>query len=131
MLEAQGLLCREGKTVDAMILEVPRQRNSRKENGLVKNGEVPEGWKKQPRKLSQKVLNARWTRKRGINFYGYKNSITGGNTDHFVHDYVVSAANEHDSQIIPQSYFTAPSENSSVYGDSAYSAAICDLLTHE
>jgi len=123
MLGDQDLLCREGRTVDAMILQVPRQRNSRKENESVKNGEVPEDWQSHPRKLSQKDLDARWTRKRGVSYYGYKNSITGGNTDHFVHDYIVSAANEHDSQIIPPSYFTAPSENSCVYGDSAYSSA--------
>ena len=119
-LEAQGLLCREGKTVDAMIMEVPRQRNSRKENESVKNGVIPEEWKKQPRKLAQKDLDGRWTQKRGQNYYGYKNSIVGGNTDCFVHDYVVSPAHRHDSQIVPEAYFQAQGEGSEAFGDSAY-----------
>ena len=123
MLAEKGLLCREGKTVDAMILEVPRQRNSRKENESVKNGVTPGDWKTQPRKLAQKDLEARWTRKRDVNYYGYKNSIVGGNTDNFVHDYVVAPANSHDSQIIPGSYFKPESEISYAYGDSAYSGA--------
>ena len=122
-LEAKGLLCREGKTVDAMIMEVPRQRNSRKENELIKKGEVPAEWLEQPRKLAQKDVDARWTRKRGQNHYGYKNSIVGGNTDCFVHDYEVSPAHRHDSQIIPESYFAEADEGATAFGDSAYSGA--------
>lgn len=122
-LEDKGLLCREGKTVDAMIMEVPRQRNSRKENESVKNGEVPEEWVEQPRKLAQKDVDARWTKKRGQNYYGYKNSIVGGNGDCFVHDYEVSPAHRHDSQIIPESYFEGGGEEAAAFGDSAYAGA--------
>lgn len=102
-LADKGLLCREGKTVDAMIVEVPRQRNSRKENESIKNGEVPDAWKGQPRKLAQKDTDARWTKKRNVTYFGYKDSVVGGITDCFVHDYVVSAAQHHDSQIMPGS----------------------------
>jgi transposase, IS5 family len=120
-LAAKGLLCREGKTVDAMIVEVPRQRNTREENKLVKSGEIPEAWKKQPRKLAQKDTDASWTQKRGQNHFGYKNSIVGGNSDCFVHDYVVSAAHPHDSQIVPGAYYEAAGgEEPVAFGDSAY-----------
>jgi hypothetical protein len=76
-LADKGLLCREGKTVDAMIVEVPRQRNSRKENESIKNGEVPDAWKGQPRKLAQKDTDARWTKKRNVTYFGYKDSVVG------------------------------------------------------
>jgi IS5 family transposase len=122
-LASKGLLCREGKTVDAMIMDVPRQRNSRKENSLVKQGETPKEWIEQPRKLAQKDLDARWTEKRGQTYYGYKNSIVGGNTDCFVHDYVVAPANCHDSQIIPDAYFAPSGEGATAFGDSAYAGA--------
>jgi hypothetical protein len=32
--------------VDATFVETPRQRNSREENEKIKNGEIPEEWKK-------------------------------------------------------------------------------------
>jgi hypothetical protein len=119
-LADKGLLCREGKTVDAMIVEVPRQRNSRKENESIKNGEVPDAWKGQPRKLAQKDTDARWTKKRNVTYFGYKDSVVGGITDCFVHDYVVSAAQHHDSQIVPEAYYQAAGEDPVAFGDSAY-----------
>lgn len=119
-LAAKGLLCREGRTVDAMIVEVPRQRNPKEENQQIKKGEVPASWKSQPRKLAQKDTDARWTVKRRRAYYGYKNSIVGGNSDHFIHGYVVAPATAHDSKIIPQCYFQADGPGTEAYGDSAY-----------
>ena len=40
--------------VDATIVPVPRQRNSRDENEQVKAGKLPEGWEKKPSKNRQK-----------------------------------------------------------------------------
>ena len=59
----------------SLIVEVPRQRNSREDNATVKSGEVPEDWKGQPNKLRQKDTDARWTKKRGQSCYGYKNHV--------------------------------------------------------
>jgi transposase, IS5 family len=84
-LAAKGLLCREGRTVDAMIVEVPRQRNPQEDNKRIKEGEVPAAWKAKPRKLAQKDIDAGWMVKRGRNHLGYKNSIVDGNTDQFIH----------------------------------------------
>ena len=119
-LAAKGLLCREGRTVDAMIVEVPRQRNPKEENKQIKKGEVPDAWEQKPRKLAQKDTDARWTLKRGRAYYGYKNSIVGGNRDCFIHGYVVAPATAHDSKIIPDCYFEAACEGGTAYGDSAY-----------
>lgn len=119
-LAAKGLLCREGKTVDAMIVEVPRQRNPKEENLQIKKGEVPATWQDKPRKLSQKDTDARWTLKRGRAYYGYKNSIAGGNGDCFIHGYVVAPATAHDSKIVPECFFKGEEQGTAAYGDSAY-----------
>lgn len=91
-LASRGLLCREGRTVDAMIVEVPRQRNTPGDNKTIKRGGVPADWPGQPRKLAQKDVDARWARKNFVTYYGYKNSIVGGVTDGWVHDYRVCPA---------------------------------------
>src|SRR5690606_34434673 len=66
-LAERGLLVREGVMVDATFVEVPRQRNSREDNAIVKKGQTPKAWEKQPRKLAQKDRDARWSQKGGQN----------------------------------------------------------------
>jgi len=51
------------------------QRNTRVENKEIKAGRLPESWDKNPDRLRQKDLDSRWTKKNGISYYGYKNSI--------------------------------------------------------
>ncbi|RYD45864.1 MAG: IS5 family transposase [Verrucomicrobiaceae bacterium] len=123
-LSSRGLLCREGRTVDAMIVEVPRQRNTPDDNKTIKRGGVPADWPSQPRKLAQKDVDARWARKNYVTYYGYKNSIVGGIKDGWVHDYKVCPANTHDSTIIPALFFKADSPGAVAYGDSAYSKPV-------
>ncbi len=123
-LASRGLLCREGRTVDAMIVEVPRQRNSPDDNKTIKGGGIPAAWPSQPRKLAQKDVDARWARKNHVTYYGYKNSIVGGIGDGWVHDYHVSPANAHDSTIIPPAFFQAASPGAVAYGDSACSKPV-------
>src|ERR1019366_7310535 len=45
-LEAKGYIARGGQMVDATIVPVPKQRNSREENEAVKAGKTPGAWKK-------------------------------------------------------------------------------------
>src|SRR6266404_4940830 len=75
-LEAKGYIARGGQMVDATIVPVPKQRNSRDENDDVKAGKTPGAWKKDPSKNRQKDKDARWTKKHGKSFYGYKNHVT-------------------------------------------------------
>ena len=56
-------------------MQVPRQRNTREENETVKSGRTPAAWKKKPAKNRQKDKDARWTKKHGRSFYGYKNHV--------------------------------------------------------
>ena len=74
-LEARGMFARKGQMVDATFVEVARQRNSREDNATIKAGGVPEGWKEQPSKACQKDVDARWTKKNGERYYGYKNHV--------------------------------------------------------
>ena len=76
-LAEQGYVARAGQMIDATFVEVPKQRNSRDENALLKEGKVPEAWDQPDAKAKrrQKDTEARWTKKNGEKHYGYKNHI--------------------------------------------------------
>jgi len=74
-LAEQGFITHKGQIIDASFVEVPRQRNSRKENEAIKRGEVPNGWEKDEKRLAHKDLDARWTQKNNQNYYGYKDHV--------------------------------------------------------
>ncbi len=74
-LRSQGLEARGGQIIDATLVPVPKQCNTREENADIKAGKLPEGWDENADRLRQKDLNARWVNKNSINHYGYKNSI--------------------------------------------------------
>src|ERR1700716_3327260 len=57
-LAAQGYLARGGQIIDASIVPVPTQRNSRDENNQLRAGRTPAGWKQKPAKLRQKDREA-------------------------------------------------------------------------
>ena len=59
LLEERGIITHKGTIVDATFVDAPRQRNSRDENEKIKNGEIPEEWKKNPHKMAQKDVDAR------------------------------------------------------------------------
>ncbi len=63
LLEQQGMIAREGSTVDASFVDAPRQCNSRGENTQIKAGESPEGSEPQAAKGCQKDCDARWVKK--------------------------------------------------------------------
>ena len=71
-LKDQGYLAMGGQIIDASIVAVPKQRNSREENARIKAGETPAGWEDKPAKRRQKDVEARWTKKHGKSHYGYK-----------------------------------------------------------
>src|SRR5881227_654277 len=74
-LEAAGYIARGGQIIDATIVSVPKQRNTKEENEAIKAGKTPEGWEKQPAKNSHKDNDARWTKRNDESFYGYKNHV--------------------------------------------------------
>ena len=56
ILTEGGLIGRKGSIVDASFVEVPRQRNNRKENEQIKEGERPEGFEEGSAKGAAKRL---------------------------------------------------------------------------
>ena len=56
-LEAEGVYAKSGSIIDATIVEVPKQRNSREENARIKAGYVPAEW--DDNKSSDKDTDAR------------------------------------------------------------------------
>ena len=109
-------------TIDASIVPVPQQRNSRDENARIKDGETPEGWEKQPAKRRQKDTDARWTKKRGKSHYGYKNHVNVDRRHKLVRRYQVTDAAVHDSQVV-EDILDADNTASDVWADSAYRSA--------
>ena len=97
-LESKGLIMHEGKMVDASFTVAPRQRNTREENKAIKEGRGDELWNDNPHKKSHKDIDARWTKKNGETFYGYKNHAKVDTKSKFIKKYVVTDASVHDSQ---------------------------------
>jgi IS5 family transposase len=121
-LRSQGYLAMGGQIIDASIVPVPKQRNSRDENARIKDGETPEGWAKQPAKRAQKDTDARWTRKHGKSHYGYKNHVDVDRRHKLVRRYEVTAASKHDSQVVDD-ILDPDNTASDVWADSAYRSA--------
>jgi IS5 family transposase len=118
-LDDQCVFARTGQIVDASFVEVPKQRNTRDENAQVKQGETPEAWKQQPNKIRQKDVDARWTQKNKMSFYGYKNHIKIDQGTRLIGTYVITPASVHDSQAL-EDLINEGDGGQPLYGDSAY-----------
>lgn len=115
-LRQQGYQARKGQIVDATIVAVPRQRNTREENQQIKAGETPD-WPEA--KARQKDVDARWAMKEGQHHYGYKNHVSVDIAHRFVRRYAVSAANAHDGVYLPN-LLDRRQRGAPVYADKAY-----------
>ena len=118
-LAAQGYMARGGQMIDATIVPVPKQRNSRDENEAVKAGQTPAEWEKQPAKLRQKDRDARWTKKHGQSFFGYKNHVNADAKHKLIRCYEVTDAAVHDSQVLDE-LLNKGNTSAEVFADSAY-----------
>ena len=121
-LKRQGYLAMGGQIVDASIVPVPKQRNSRDDNAKIKAGETPAGWAKQPAKRAQKDPDARWTKKHGRSHFGDKNHVNVDRRHKLVRRYQVTSASVHDSQVVDD-LLDPDNTASDVWADSAYRSA--------
>jgi IS5 family transposase len=121
-LQHQGYLAMGGQIIDASLVPVPKQRNSRDENAQIKDGETPEAWAKQPAKRAQKDTEARWTKKHGRSHYGYKNHVNVDRRHKLVRRYQATPASVHDSQVVDD-LLDPDNTASDVWADSAYRSA--------
>lgn len=130
LLDKDGIILHKGKMIDASIVEVPRQRNSRDENKQLKEGGVPEDWQDNPNKLRQKDTDAAWLKKNGEDFFGYKNHIKADTGTKIITAYGVTPASVHDSEQIEELTDKKEDKEQPLYADSAYrSETIEGILT--
>ncbi len=118
-LAGQGFQARGGQLIDASLIPVPKQRNTREENATVKTGECPAEWEAQPAKRRQKDTDARWTKKHGSSHYGYKNHVNVDKQHKLIRRYAVTAAAVHDSQVL-KDVLQAKGAGRDVWADAAY-----------
>lgn len=118
-LESKSMLFSEGKMVDASFTIAPRQRNTREENQIIKEGRGDELWNDNPHKKSHKDIDGRWTKKNNETFYGYKNHAKADCKGKFINKYVVTDASVHDSQALDE-LLDEKDKGEDLYGDSAY-----------
>ena len=119
LLEKHELIAHEGKIIDASFVEAPRQRNSRRENEEIKNGEQPKHWDEIPNKKRQKDVDASWTKKNNETHFGYKNHIKVDNKNKLIESYTTTNASVHDSQTLDE-LLNEKDEGQALWADSAY-----------
>jgi len=118
-LEAAGYIARGGQIIDATIVSVPKQRNTKEENEAIKAGKTPEGWEKQPAKNAQKDTDARWTKRNNESFYGYKNHVGVDKAYKLIRKWDATDAAVHDSQKLDD-VLDLSNTDKKVWADSAY-----------
>jgi len=118
-LQSLGLIFNEGQLIDASFTIAPRQRNTREENAQIKAGNGDDLWNDHPHKKCHKDIDARWTKKNGETFYGYKNHTKVDNKSKFINSYVVTDASVHDSQPLDD-LLNDSDAGQDVHADSAY-----------
>jgi IS5 family transposase len=118
-LEKQNLISRQGSIIDATFVDVPKQRNTKEDNDIIKNDKVPEDWDKPENKAkkSQKDMDARWAKKLDETHYGYKAHVKADSKSKLILKYTVTPASVHDSQELANLVDT---KDVAVYADSAY-----------
>lgn len=63
-LGKSGFDAKAGTIIDASIISAPKQRNSRDDNQLIKEGKILESFENNVYRLRQKDVDARWTKKK-------------------------------------------------------------------
>jgi IS5 family transposase len=127
-LASHGYKAQKGQMIDASFVEVPIQRNSREENAQIKAGETISAWDgdDKARKKAQKDVDARWTKKNKISYFGYKNHLNADQKNKLIQAYAVTDASVHDSQVfeelLDQNEDDAGKKRP-IYADSAYRSA--------
>jgi IS5 family transposase len=94
-LAKHGYIARGGQTIDASIVQVPKQAMSKEEKSIVEDNAMPADWS--PPKRRQKDIEARWTKKHGKSYVGYKMSANTDNRYKLIRKLRVSTASEHDT----------------------------------
>jgi IS5 family transposase len=125
-----GYIARGGQIIDATIVSVPKQRNTKEENEAIKAGKTPEGWEQRPAKNAQKDKDARWTKKNDESFYGYKNHVGVDKAHKLIRKWDVTNAAVHDSQKLDD-VLDLSNTGKEVWADSAYRSLASEARLQE
>jgi transposase, IS5 family len=125
-LDKDGIIVHKGKLVDASIVEVPIQRNSREDNAEIKDGKVPEDWSEN--KKCQKDTDARWTKKNNQNYFGYKDHIKADTKTKLITGYIITKANVPDNAVVGELLDKKEDGGQPLHGDCAYRSGELDEL---
>ena len=96
----------------------------------VTEGEIPDDFKSNPHKLSQKDTDARWTKKNNVCFFGYKNHVKQDVGSKLITGYEVTDASVHDSQATAR-LLDEKDKGEDFYADSAYSGEPLEKVISE
>lgn len=86
--------------VDSSFVEAPKQRNTREENAVIKEGKGDTLWNDQPRKKRHKDVDASWTKKREEVHYGYKGHFLVCAISKLIMSVFPTTAKVHDAKVV-------------------------------
>jgi IS5 family transposase len=127
-LQEKGFGAETGMLVDASIVEVPKQRNNREDNHQIKSGKVPESFTKNENRLRQKDVEARWVKKGGQNYYGYKDHIHADVKYKLIRNYVVTPASTGDVRCLARLIHGQNNSDRTLWADGAYDSESTNSL---
>ena len=94
-LAGAGYIARNGQLIDATIVRAPVQHFTKAEKEVLERGEIPGDWS--ANKRAQKDVDARWTKKHGKSFFGYKAHVGADVRYKLARKSVVTDAAVHDT----------------------------------
>lgn len=97
-LQQHGYIPRGGQIVDASIVQAPITQARSDERQALNEGRAPEGWS--AKRLRHTDRDARWTKKHGKSFYGYKLHANADARYKLIRRVKVTAANVDDGQTL-------------------------------
>lgn len=95
-LQQHGYIPRGGQIVDASIVQAPVTQTNRDEREALNEGRKPEGWS--AKRMRHTDGDARWTKKHGKSFYGYKVHANADARYKLIRRAKITAANVDDGQ---------------------------------
>ncbi|SHN21969.1 transposase [Rhizobacter sp. OV335] len=91
---------RGGQIVDASIVQAPVTQAKSEEREALNQGKAPEGWSS--KRLAHTDGDARWTKKHGKSFHGYKVHANADARYQLIRQAKVTAANVDDGQTLKE-----------------------------
>ena len=134
-LQEQGKIVKQGVLVDASFIEVPKAHLTKEEKAATKAEESeleeekaedkPEETPKTSKEIhrtSQMDRDARWTKKHGKSYFGYKDHVKVDAKSKLITGYKVTPASVNDSPVLPELIKPQTEKGQEVYGDKGYTS---------